>query len=51
VMSFGLNNVRAPYQREMVTLFHEMMHREVKVYVDDILVKKKDYMASIEEIV
>jgi hypothetical protein len=40
-MSFGLKNVGAPYQREMVTLFHEMMHREVKVYVDDILAKKK----------
>jgi hypothetical protein len=25
----------------MVTLFHDMMHQEVEVYVDDILVKSK----------
>jgi hypothetical protein len=35
----------------MVTLFHEIMHREVEVYVDEILAKKKDYMASVEETV
>jgi hypothetical protein len=36
----------------MATLFHEIMHREVEVYVDDILaIKKTDYTASIEETV
>ena len=29
------------YQRAMVALFHDMMHREVEVYVDDILAKSK----------
>jgi len=41
VMSFGLKNVRATYQRAMVALFHDMMHREIEVYVDDIIVKSK----------
>jgi len=50
-MSFRLKNAEAPYQREMVTLFHEIMHREVEVYVDEILAKKEDYMASVEETV
>jgi hypothetical protein len=50
-MSFRLKNVEAPYQGEMVTLFHEIMHREVEVYVDEILAKKKDYMASVKETV
>ena len=40
-MSFGLRNVGATYQRVMVTLFHDIMHREVEVYVDDILAKSK----------
>jgi len=42
VMPFGLKNAGATYQRAMVTLFHNMMHREVEVYVDDILAKSKE---------
>ncbi|PKI37054.1 hypothetical protein CRG98_042558 [Punica granatum] len=34
VMPFGLKNVGATYQRAMVTLFHDMMHKEIEVYVD-----------------
>jgi len=40
-MPFGLKNVRATYQRAMVTLFHDMMHREIEVYVDDMIVKSE----------
>jgi len=39
VMSFGLKNAGATYQREMVTLFHDMMHKEIEVYVDDMIAK------------
>ena len=41
VMSFGLKNARATYQRAMVALFHDMMHKEIKVYVDDMTAKSK----------
>jgi len=41
-MPFGLKNAGATYQRAMVTLFHNMMHREVEVYVDNILAKSKE---------
>ena len=41
VMPFGLKNAGATYQRAMVALFHDMMHQEVEVYVDDILAKSK----------
>jgi len=41
VMSFGLKNVRATYQRAMVALFHDMMHKEIEVYVDDMIAKSK----------
>ena len=35
VMPFGLKNTGATYQRAMVTLFHDMMHKEIEIYVDD----------------
>ncbi|XP_019434188.1 PREDICTED: uncharacterized protein LOC109340879, partial [Lupinus angustifolius] len=41
VMPFGLKNAMATYQRAMVTLFHDMMHKEIEVYVDDIICKSK----------
>jgi hypothetical protein len=41
VMPFGLKNTGATYQRAMVTLFYDMMHKEIKVYVDDMIAKSK----------
>nr|XP_027189420.1 protein NYNRIN-like [Cicer arietinum] len=41
VMPFGLKNAGATYQRAMVTLFHDMMHKEIKVYVDDMIAKSR----------
>jgi hypothetical protein len=41
VMPFGLKNAGATYQRMMSAMFHDMMHREIKDYVDDIVVKSK----------
>ena len=41
-MQFGLKNVRTTYQRMATTLLHDMMHNELKVYVDDMIVKSKD---------
>lgn len=41
-MPFGLKNARVTYQRAMITLFHDKMHREVEVYMDDILDKKEE---------
>jgi len=38
-MPFGLINASATYQRGMTTLFHNMMHKEIEVYVDDMIVK------------
>jgi len=41
VMPFGLKNAGATYQRAMTAIFHDMMHRELEDYVDDIVVKSK----------
>ena len=42
VMAFGLKNARVTYQRMATFLLHDMMHNEVEVYVDDMIVKSKD---------
>ncbi|PKI69650.1 hypothetical protein CRG98_009921 [Punica granatum] len=42
VMPFGLKNTEATYQRAMVTLFHDMIHKEIEVYVDDMIAKSKE---------
>ena len=41
VMPFGLKNTEAMYQRTMMDIFHDMMHREIEDYVDDIVVKSR----------
>ena len=41
VMPFGLKNAGATYQRAMVTLFHDMMHKEIEVFVDDMIAKSQ----------
>ena len=50
-MPFGLKNAGATYQRAATTLFHEMMHRDVEVYVDDMIVKSQgraDHLEALE---
>ena len=41
VMSFRLKNEEVKYQRTMTAIFHDMMHKEMEDYVDDIVVKSK----------
>nr|CAN74751.1 hypothetical protein VITISV_043770 [Vitis vinifera] len=42
VKPFGLKNAGATYQKVATTLFHDMMHKDVEVYVDDMIVKSRD---------
>src|SRR3954453_14915906 len=48
VMPFGLKNAGATYQRAMTTLFHDMMHKEIEVYVDDMIAKSSTEEEHIE---
>ena len=53
VMPFGLKNAGATYQRAMVTLFHDMMHKEIEVYVDDMIAKsksKEEHIANLQKL-
>ncbi|PKI70808.1 hypothetical protein CRG98_008803 [Punica granatum] len=52
-MPFGLKNAGATYQRAMVTLFHDMMHKEIEVYVDDMISKSRegeDHLVNLERL-
>ena len=53
VMPFGLKNAGATYQRAMVTLFHDMMHKEIEVYVDDMIAKSQgedDHVVNLKKL-
>ncbi|KAH7854861.1 hypothetical protein Vadar_018489 [Vaccinium darrowii] len=41
VMPFGMKNAGSTYQRAATTLLHDMIHKEVEVYVDDMIVKAR----------
>ena len=50
-MSFGLKNAGATYQRAATTFFYEMMHQDVEVYVDNMIVKswdRPDHLTALE---
>ena len=40
-MPFGLKNAGVTYQQAMVTLFYDMMHKEIEVYKDDMIAKSR----------
>ena len=53
VMPFGLKNTGATYQRAMVTLFHDMMRKEIEVYIDDMIAKSrtaKDHLVDLRKL-
>ena len=49
-MPFGLKNAGATYQRSMTTLFHDMMHKEIEVYVDDMIAKSIEEEEHVEHL-
>ena len=42
VVPFGLKNIGATYQCATTTLLHDLIHKEVEVYVNDMILKSKD---------
>ena len=41
IMPFSLKNAGATYQRAATTILHDLIHIEVEVYVDDMIIKYK----------
>ena len=40
-MPFGLNNARSTYQRMMTRMFESLLEKNIKIYIDDMVVKSK----------
>ena len=47
VMPFGLKNAGVTYQRVATILLHDLIHKEIEVYVDDMIVNSKDHEGHI----
>jgi hypothetical protein len=43
VMTFGLKNAGATYQRAMNYIFHELIGKIVEIYIDDVVIKSLDH--------
>jgi hypothetical protein len=50
VMTFGLKNAGATYQRAMNYIFHELMGKIVEIYIDDVVVKSKSYKEHLADL-
>ena len=53
VMTFGLKNAGATYQRAMNFIFHEFIGKLVEIYIDDVVVKFGDfikYLADLQKV-
>ncbi|XP_027368345.1 uncharacterized protein LOC113874309 [Abrus precatorius] len=53
VMPFGSKNAEATYQKAMMTLFHDMIHKEVEVYMDDMIAKsmtEEDHVVNLHKL-
>ena len=50
VMSFGLKNIGATYQRLVNQIFNKQIGRNMEVYVDDMLVKSREARAYLADL-
>ncbi|KAM2227912.1 hypothetical protein ACFXTI_014671 [Malus domestica] len=49
VMSFGLKNAGATYQRAMNTIFHDLIGTIIEVYIDDVVIKSKRRQTHLDD--
>ena len=50
VMTFGLKNAGATYQRAMNYIFHKLIGRIVEIYIDDVMIKSKGYKEHLADL-
>src|SRR6185503_6938167 len=50
VMTFGLKNAGATYQRAMNYIFHELISKIMEIYIDDVVVKSKGYQEHLADL-
>jgi hypothetical protein len=50
VMTFGLKNAGATYQRAMNYIFHELIGKIVEIYIDDVVIKSLDHESHLVDV-
>jgi hypothetical protein len=50
VMTFGLKNAGATYQRAMNYIFHELIGKIVEIYINDVVVKSAGYQEHLVDL-
>ena len=50
VMTFGLKNAGASYQRAMNSIFYKLIGRIVEIYIDDVMIKSKGYKEHLADL-
>jgi hypothetical protein len=50
VMTFGLKNAGATYQRAMNYIFHELIGKIVEIYIDDVVIKSLDHELHLDDV-
>jgi hypothetical protein len=50
VMTFGLKNAGATYQRAMNYIFHELIGKIVEIYIDDVMIKSLDHESHLTDV-
>ena len=50
VMTFGLKNAGATYQRVMNYIFYKLIGGIVEIYIDDVMIKSKGYKEHLADL-
>jgi ribonuclease HI len=50
VMTLGLKNAGATYQRAMNYIFHELISKIVEIYIDDVVIKSLDHESQLDDV-
>jgi hypothetical protein len=50
VMTFGLKNAGATFQRAMNYIFHELIGKIVEIYIDDVVIKSLNHDSHLEDV-
>jgi hypothetical protein len=50
IMTFGLKNASATYQRAMNYIFHDLIGKVVEIYIDDVVVKSASVEGHLEDV-
>jgi hypothetical protein len=50
VMTFGLRNAGATYQRAMNYIFHELIGKIVEIYIDDVMIKSLNHESHLDDV-